>query len=121
MDEHDGAPRADALRFVREHTVRAPVPLVPEIALRTATEVTPLWHATEAWLLLKLIAQNALTLHAQTRCAPIARWATPSLRAALLQIPGRLVRSARQLTLKLALRPLLTGASEHASSTPLRE
>jgi hypothetical protein len=79
------------------------------------------FDATEAWLLLKLIAQNALTFYAQTRYAPIARWATPSLRAALLQIPGRLVRSARQLTLKLALRPLLTGASEHASSTPLRE
>jgi len=75
------------------------------------------FDATEAWLLLKLIAQNALTLYAQTRCAPIARWATPSLRAVLLQIPGRIVRSARQLTLKLASRPLLANTSAHASST----
>jgi hypothetical protein len=79
------------------------------------------FDATEAWLLLKLIAQNALTLYAQTRCAPIARWATPSLRAALLQIPGRLVRSARQLTLKLARRSPLVRTSERATSTPLRE
>jgi hypothetical protein len=79
------------------------------------------FDATEAWRLLKLIAQNALTLDARTRCAPIARWATPSLRAVLLQIPGRIVRSARRLTLKLALRPLLTGASKHVRSTPLRE
>ena len=32
------------------HTTRAPVPLVPEISVRVASEVTPLWHATEAWL-----------------------------------------------------------------------
>ena len=69
------------------------------------------FDATEAWMLLKLIAQNALVLYAQTRCAAIARWSTPSLRAVLLQIPGRLVRSARQWTLKLARRPLLAMAS----------
>lgn len=69
------------------------------------------FDATEAWMLLKLIAQNALTLYAQARCAAIARWATPSLRAVLLQIPGRLVRSARQMTLKIARRPLLAMAS----------
>ena len=62
-------------------------------------------------MLLKLIAQNALVLYAQTRCAAIARWSTPSLRAVLLQIPGRLVRSARQWPLKLARRPLLAMAS----------
>jgi len=38
------------MAFVREHTELAPVPLVPEIRLFTATAVTPLWHATEAWL-----------------------------------------------------------------------
>jgi len=39
--------------FVRGRTAPAPVPLVPEIALHQATEVTPLWHATagelEGW------------------------------------------------------------------------
>ena len=37
-------------RFVRESTALEPVPLVPEIALHQATEVTPLWRATAAEL-----------------------------------------------------------------------
>lgn len=36
--------------FVRAHTALAEVPFVPEIRLFTATDVTPLWRATEAWL-----------------------------------------------------------------------
>jgi predicted nicotinamide N-methyase len=36
--------------FVRTHTALAAVPLVPEIELYTATDVTPLWRATQAWL-----------------------------------------------------------------------
>lgn len=32
------------------HAAWSRAPLVPEIALLCATEVTPLWHATEAWL-----------------------------------------------------------------------
>lgn len=42
--------RSELAAFVREHTTSMPVPLVPEISVRVATEVTPLWHATEAWL-----------------------------------------------------------------------
>ena len=34
------------MAFVRARTRLAPVPLVPEIALWQATDVTPLWHAT---------------------------------------------------------------------------
>jgi predicted nicotinamide N-methyase len=33
-------------RFVRDNTTAAAAPLVPEIRLHLATEVTPLWHAT---------------------------------------------------------------------------
>ncbi|HYQ80242.1 MAG TPA: 50S ribosomal protein L11 methyltransferase [Anaeromyxobacteraceae bacterium] len=36
--------------FVRARTAPAPVPLAPEIALYTATELTPLWRATSAEL-----------------------------------------------------------------------
>lgn len=36
--------------FVREHTVLAEVPLVPEARIHAATDVTPLWRATEVWL-----------------------------------------------------------------------
>jgi predicted nicotinamide N-methyase len=43
-----GRSPAELERFVRERTAPAPVPLVPELRLWQATEVTPLWHATTA-------------------------------------------------------------------------
>lgn len=36
--------------FVRAHTAIGRAPLVPEIALHLATEITPIWQATEDWL-----------------------------------------------------------------------
>lgn len=36
--------------FIAEHTTPARPPLVPEIILHLATEITPIWQATEAWL-----------------------------------------------------------------------
>lgn len=40
----------DAEAFLRTHTAIARPPLVPEVALHLATEITPIWRATEAWL-----------------------------------------------------------------------
>jgi predicted nicotinamide N-methyase len=39
-----------AERFIRDHTEIERPPLVPEIQLHLATEITPIWQATEAWL-----------------------------------------------------------------------
>ncbi len=36
--------------FVTAHTVLDRAPLVPEITLYLASEITPIWQATEAWL-----------------------------------------------------------------------
>jgi len=36
--------------FVLSHTALDRAPLVPEIALHLATEITPIWQATEDWL-----------------------------------------------------------------------
>jgi len=36
--------------FIRAHTIVARAPLVPEIRLHLATEITPIWLASEAWL-----------------------------------------------------------------------
>ncbi len=36
--------------FVRTHTTVAHAALVPEVALHLATEITPIWQASEAWL-----------------------------------------------------------------------
>ncbi len=40
----------DARSFIRAHTVAVRPPLVPEIVLALATEITPIWQATEAFL-----------------------------------------------------------------------
>ncbi len=40
----------EATTFLRAHTAVARAPLVPEIALHLATDITPIWEATEAWL-----------------------------------------------------------------------
>jgi predicted nicotinamide N-methyase len=40
----------DAEAFVRANTVLTVAPLVPEITLHLATEITPIWQATEDWL-----------------------------------------------------------------------
>jgi predicted nicotinamide N-methyase len=40
---------ASRTAFVREHTVLAPVPMVREIRLHTATELVPLWRKTSIW------------------------------------------------------------------------
>ncbi|MGA9866016.1 MAG: methyltransferase, partial [Acetobacteraceae bacterium] len=43
----------DAEAFVRAHTVPGHAPLVPEIALLLASEITPIWQATETWLAIR--------------------------------------------------------------------
>lgn len=40
----------DAAAFVRANTMLAAAARVPEIALHLATEITPIWQATEDWL-----------------------------------------------------------------------
>jgi predicted nicotinamide N-methyase len=42
--------REEAETFIRETTALASPPLLPELSLRLATEVTPLWQATQQWL-----------------------------------------------------------------------
>jgi predicted nicotinamide N-methyase len=39
-----------AAGFVRDHTLPGHAPLVPEIVLQLASEITPIWQATEDWL-----------------------------------------------------------------------
>lgn len=43
-------PIADAEAFLRQHTALSAASIVPEIPLYLATEITPIWQATEAWL-----------------------------------------------------------------------
>ncbi len=41
---------SDAAGFIRANTALSAHPMVPEIRLHLATELTPIWHATETWL-----------------------------------------------------------------------
>jgi len=41
---------ADPAAFIRAHTLPVSPPACPEIRLWSATEITPIWEATEAWL-----------------------------------------------------------------------
>lgn len=49
-DDHPPAALPDPAAFVLAHTVPGQAPLVPEITLQLATEITPIWQATEDWL-----------------------------------------------------------------------
>ena len=40
----------DPAAFIRANTAPGRTPLVPEVVLAMATEITPIWQATEAWL-----------------------------------------------------------------------
>jgi predicted nicotinamide N-methyase len=40
----------EAAAFILNHTLPGCAPLVPEIRLQLAGEITPIWQATEAWL-----------------------------------------------------------------------
>jgi predicted nicotinamide N-methyase len=40
----------DPAAFVRAHTIVSHAPLVPEITLHLASEITPIWRASEDWL-----------------------------------------------------------------------
>jgi predicted nicotinamide N-methyase len=47
---------SDAAAFVRANTAVGRAPLVPEFTLLLASEITPIWQATEDWLALQNIA-----------------------------------------------------------------
>jgi predicted nicotinamide N-methyase len=49
-------PALDAEAFIRANTVLARGPLVPEFTLHLATEITPIWQATEDWLAVRNLA-----------------------------------------------------------------
>jgi hypothetical protein len=57
---------------------------------------------SSAAFLLKLITHNLLRGYARRVAAKVAHWRTPWLRRLLILRPGRLLRSGRRWTLRLA-------------------
>lgn len=77
----------DFAEFIRTHTEIASAPLCPEIRLHLATEITPLWEATEAYL-----ARNAIPPPYWAFC-----WAGGQALTRYLLDNGGLVRGRRVL------------------------
>jgi predicted nicotinamide N-methyase len=75
------------VRFVREHTELAPVPMVREIRLYTATELVPLWRATQDWL-------DAVGVNVPFWCVP---WAGGQALARFVLENPEVVRGTRVL------------------------
>jgi hypothetical protein len=65
------------------------------------------FDANHATLLLKLLTHNLLRRYVVQVAPALQRWRAPWLRRALLAVPGRLVRSGRRWTLRMAPRPML--------------
>lgn len=74
--------RSDAPDFIRSNTCVGFAPLVPEIPLYLASEITPIWQATEDWLRERALAPpfwafawpggQALARHVLDNPAPVA-------------------------------------------------
>jgi hypothetical protein len=60
------------------------------------------FHANHAAFLLKLLAHNVMRRFVRWTAPHLSTWRIPWLRRALINIPGRLLRSGRQWTLRMA-------------------
>ena len=68
---------------------------------------TDSFNANEAFLLLKVLAYNLMRRWVMARYVAVSSWSPCWIRRALIQIPGRLLRSGGRWELRLAPRPLL--------------
>jgi hypothetical protein len=65
------------------------------------------FEGNEAMLLLKLLVHNLLQEYAANQLQLKPRWRTNWVRHVAIRIPGKLVRSGRQLTLRVPDQPAL--------------
>lgn len=65
------------------------------------------FEANHAALLLKLLSHNLLRRYVQERLPALRSWRAPWIRRTAILVPGRLVRSGRRRSLRMAPRPML--------------
>lgn len=65
------------------------------------------FDANHAALVLKLLAHNLLRRYVAERLPELATWRAPWLRRALILVPGRMQRSGRRRSIRMAPRPAL--------------
>ena len=91
--------------LARDYEGRAGIePLIGEFKHHLGIGAVPTdsLNANHAMLLVKLLTYNLLRRFVYRRAPHLAPWQLPWLRAALLCVPARLVRSGRRLLLRLA-------------------
>jgi hypothetical protein len=66
------------------------------------------FDANHALFLLKLLSHNLLRRYVAAQAPELSRWRVPWLRRALLCVPGRLIRSSRTLTLRVAANSMVS-------------
>ena len=101
---------SDADEVARRYDARAGIePLIGEWKGAWGIGQVPSrgFDANHATLLLKLLVHNLLRRYVLRAAPTLQRWRAPWLRRALLAVPGRLVRSGRCWTLRMAPRPML--------------
>jgi len=65
------------------------------------------FQANHAALLLKVLAYNLLRRYVRAKVPALRTWRAPWIRRAIISVPGRLIRSGRQITIRMAPRPMM--------------
>ena len=84
-------------------------PLIAELKGAWGIDKVPShnFHANHAALLLKVLAYNLLRRYVRAQAPALRYWRAPWIRRAIINVPGRLVRSGRRITLRMAPRPMM--------------
>ena len=103
-------PNGEADEIAHRYDKRAGIePLIAELKGAFGIGKIPSkdFHANHAAFLLKILAYNLLRRYVRATASPLRRWRASWIRRVLIQVPGRLVRSGRRLTLRMAPRPAM--------------
>ena len=101
---------SDADELAHRYDKRAGIePLIAELKGAWGIDKVPSqkFEANHAALLLKVLAHNLLRRYVRAHAPALRTWRAPWIRRAMIAIPGRLNRSGRRITLRMAPRPMM--------------
>jgi hypothetical protein len=101
---------SDADDVTRRYDNRAGIePLIAELKGAWGIDKVPShnFQANHAALLLKVLAYNLLRRFVRAHAPTLRRWRAPWIRRALITVPGRLTRSGRGVSIRMAPRPMM--------------
>jgi hypothetical protein len=104
--DHD----SDLDDLARRYNNRAGIePLIAELKGAWGIDKVPSYNfqANHAALLLKVLAYNLLRRFVRAHAPTLRRWRAPWIRRALITVPGRIIRSGRELSIRMSPRPMM--------------